>query len=118
MDTLKLSATPATYGTGANKASIYSNFEILDVGGGTGTYDVAMLGVDTVVARGGTDGEVTLSNMADGMGITVHGAKGMATTAVITHDLPGQFPHSVQRRARCRFAGHRRRHGHQERHKR
>ena len=93
MDTLKLSATPATYGTGANKASIYSNFEILDVGGGTGTYDVAMLGVDTVVARGGTGEEVTLSNMADGMGITVHGAKGTATTATtattanIVHDM-------------------------------
>ncbi|MDE0479264.1 MAG: hypothetical protein OXI13_06525, partial [Gammaproteobacteria bacterium] len=90
MDTLKLSATPATHGTGANKASIYSNFEILDVGGGTGTYDVAMLGVGTVVARGGTGGAVTLSNMADGMGITVHGAKGMNVKADITHAMPDE----------------------------
>ena len=93
VDTLKLSATPATYKDDGKDVSIYSNFEVLDVGGGAGEYDVALLGVDTVVARGGTAGTdlasgVTLENMADGMGITVHGTKGMATNAYITHELP------------------------------
>ncbi len=88
VDTLKLSAPDATFKDGTATKSIYSNFEILDVGGGTGKYDVERLGVDTVVARGGTDGAVTLMNMADGMGITVHGEKGEATTANIIHELP------------------------------
>ncbi len=88
-DTLKLSAEPADNGMeGDAKASIFSNFEVLDVGGGTGTFDIALLGVDTVVARGGTNGEVTLSKIADGMGITVHGEKGEATDADIVHDMP------------------------------
>ncbi|MCY4357782.1 MAG: hypothetical protein OXD01_09730, partial [Gammaproteobacteria bacterium] len=52
------------------------------------TFDIALLGVDTVVARGGTNGEVTLSKIADGMGITVHGEKGEATDADIVHDMP------------------------------
>ncbi|MCY4358775.1 MAG: calcium-binding protein [Gammaproteobacteria bacterium] len=88
-DTLKLSAEPADNGMeGDAKASIFSNFEVLDVGGGTGTFDIALLGVDTVVARGGTEGQVTLSKIADGMGITVHGAKGMETSADIVHVMP------------------------------
>ncbi len=89
-DTLKLSAVPADNGMKDDaKASIFSNFEVLDVGGsGAGTFDIALLGVDTVVARGGTDGEVTLSKIADGMGITVHGEKGEATDADIVHVMP------------------------------
>ncbi len=92
MDTLKLSAPDKTYKDGATTKSIFSNFETLDVGGSTGgTYDIARLGVDTVVARGGTKAKVTLKNMADGMGITVHGAKGMATAmADIVHDMPDE----------------------------
>ena len=98
-DTLKLkltgTETDATHGTGAAKTSIYSNFETLDVGGGAGTYDVGRLGVDTVVARGGTAAAgVTLKNMADGMGITVHGTEGMDTTAKITHELPEELRRS------------------------
>ncbi len=90
VDTLKLSAPDATFKDGTATKSIYSNFEILDVGGGAGEYDVGRLGVDTVVAMGGTatGGAVTLKNMADGMGITVHGTEGMDTTAMITHELP------------------------------
>ena len=91
MDTLKLSAPDKTYKDGATTKSIFSNFEILDVGGSTGgTYDVARLGVDTVVARGGTKAQVMLKNMADGMGITVHGAKDMATMADIVHMMPAE----------------------------
>ena len=86
-DTLKLSATPATYKDGDDTKSIFSNFEVLDVGGGTGTFDVELLGIGTgnVLAMGGTAGAVTLKNMANGMGVTVHGKKGMPTTANITH---------------------------------
>ena len=88
-DTLKLSAPDATFKDGTATKSVYSNFEILDVGGGAGTYDVGRLGVDTVVARGGTAAGVTLKNMADGMGITVHGDSTKTTTpATITHQLP------------------------------
>ncbi len=93
MDTLKLSVPDKAYKDGATTKSIFSNFEILDVGGSTGgTYDVARLGVDTVVARGGTKAKVTLKDMADGMGITVHGAKGMAeaTMADIVHMMPAE----------------------------
>ena len=91
MDTLKLSASDKAYKDGATTKSIFSNFEILDVGGSTGgTYDVARLGVDTVVARGGTKAQVTLKNMADGMGITVHGTKGMNVDADIVHEMPDE----------------------------
>ncbi len=94
-DTLKLSAPDATFKDGTATKSVYSNFEILDVGGGAGTYDVGRLGVDTVVARGGTaTAGVTLKNMADGMGITVHGTEGMDTTAKITHELPEELRRS------------------------
>ena len=90
-DTLKLSATPATYKDGDDTKSIFSNFEVLDVGGGVAgsTFDVELLGIDTgnVLATGGTAGAVTLKNMAKGMGITVQGKKGMATTANITHEF-------------------------------
>ena len=96
-DTLKLSAPDVTYKDGATVKSIFSNFEILDFGGGTGEYDVGRLGVGTVLASGGTEGDVTLKNMADDMGIAVHGAKGMATTANITHEMPDE--------SRTRFSG-------------
>ncbi len=89
-DTLKLSATPATYKDGDDTKSIFSNFDVLDVGGGTGTFDVELLGIGTgnVLATGGTNGAVTLKNMAVNMGITVKAEKkGAATTADITHDL-------------------------------
>ncbi|MCY4295545.1 MAG: cadherin repeat domain-containing protein, partial [Gammaproteobacteria bacterium] len=92
-DTLKLSASPAeaVYKDGDDTKSIYSNFEVLDVGGGTGEYDVKLLGIDTeedVLASGGTAGAVTLKNMADEMGITVEAEeKGMGATADITHEL-------------------------------
>ncbi len=93
MDTLKLTAQDMGYKDGATTKSIFSNFEILDVGGSAeAEYDIARLGVGTVVARGGTKAQVTLKNMADGMGITVHGTKGMeeATMADIVHMMPAE----------------------------
>ncbi len=81
-DTLKLTADGML---NADKKSIYSNFEVLDIGGSaTATYNVALLGVDTVkvskdTAAGAT---ATLSGMADGMGIDA-----TAATARIVHDM-------------------------------
>ena len=88
-DTLRLSKDGATYGTGANKASIYSNFEILDVGGGMETYDVAMLGVDTIVANKSTDaGGVTLDNVGAGTSLSVSAERaGVGTTAVVAYNF-------------------------------
>ena len=88
-DTLRLSKDGATYGTGANKASIYSNFEILDVGGGMGTYDVAMLGVDTIVANKSTDDTgVTLDNVGAGTSLSVSAERaGVGTTAVVAYNF-------------------------------
>ena len=95
-DTLHLTTSDgAIHGKGDAAKSIYSGFEVLDVGDGTGEYDVKLLGIDTeedVLATGGTGGSsrssgVTLKNMAVKMGITVHGKEGTATNAYITHDL-------------------------------
>ena len=53
------------------------------------TYDVALLGVDSVMVSESTTGTgVTLSKMADGMGITVTGKGGkMNTDATIVHSM-------------------------------
>ena len=84
-DTLKLSADGATYKDGDKTMSIYSNFEVLDVGGGSGTYNVGRLGVEQVIVSAGAD--VTLDEMADGMGIDVHGMGAGMSAVEITHDL-------------------------------
>ena len=91
-DTLMLTADGVT---NADKKSIYSNFEVLDIGGvgANSTFDVALLGVDTVTVSkdfGDSDDDTaglqpytaTLSGMADGMGV---GAS--AATAIIVHDM-------------------------------
>ena len=90
-DTLKLSAEPATYKDGDDTKSIFSNFEVLDVGGAVdSTFDVELLGIGTgdVLATGGTAGDVMLKNMAVGMGITVKAEeKGEDASADITHEF-------------------------------
>ncbi len=77
----------------AKPVSIYSNFETLNVGGsGEATYDVKLLGVgNVVVADASATGPVTLSNMADGMGISVHG-KGAGISANIVHAMADREP--------------------------
>ena len=72
MDTLKLtSGDNATYEDADGEVhSIYTNFEVLDVGGSSSTFDVRQLGVQYVEVSKNTSG-ATLENMADGMGITV-----------------------------------------------
>ncbi len=100
MDTLHLtSSTGISYDpdgpTGPAKAmSIYSNFETLNVGGSVeAMYDVKLLGVDNVVVTdASTMGMVTLDNMADGMGISVHGKGKDGISAVIVHAMADREP--------------------------
>ena len=108
MDTLMLtSGGGSTYQDSEKKShSIYSGFEVLDAGGGSGGYDIAMLGVQSVQVGRSTEGEgVTFQNMADGMGISVHGEKPKTATAdggtiaTIVHEI-------VERKAgQPRFSG-------------
>ena len=69
----------------ATGASIYSGFEVLAVGGGSGSYDLEKLGLRSVVASGAdtTGGGVSLVNVAAGTTVTVNGtgAAGTAGTA-------------------------------------
>ncbi|MCY4203087.1 MAG: hypothetical protein OXD38_10855, partial [Aestuariivita sp.] len=106
-DTLHLTSSAGyTYtpeGGRPNSATIYSNFEVLDVGGSAeATYNTALLGVGSVVVSANTTGtgSVTLMNMADGMGITVDGKRDNTavgaggTTASIVHTMPEREPGS------------------------
>ena len=91
MDVLALSGGGSV--VNAQKQSIYQNFETLDVGGGSGAYDVALLGVESVrVGKSNVD-IITLNKMADGMGIGVHGSStGGTTNAEIIHTMPDREP--------------------------
>ncbi len=88
------SAANSTYRDADNKVqSIYTGFETLNVALGSGDYDVEQLGiVNTVLVTASTTDTVTLENMADGMGIRVHGIQGRGdgrsidTTAIIIHE--------------------------------
>ena len=95
-DTLHLTTTAdSTFRDADNKVqSIYTGFETLNVAGGSGDYDIAQLGiVNDVLVTASTMSAVTLENMADGMGIRVHGVGGRGpgrstdTVAEITHEL-------------------------------
>ena len=100
MDTLQLtSASGTTYMDDDRKThSIYTGFETLDVGDGSGDYDIDLLGVDYVQVSKSTSGAVTLENMADGMGISVSGVRGKAkgrssdTEAEIVHEIADRKP--------------------------
>ena len=88
-DTLRLSADGATYKDGDKTMSIYSNFEVLDVGGGSGAYNVERLGVDTIVVNKSTVGTgVTLNDVSGGTALNVSAEKaGTGTTAVVTYNF-------------------------------
>ena len=95
-DTLHLITTAnSTYRDADNKVqSIYTGFETLNVALGSGNYDIAQLGIENdVLVTASTSGPVTLANMADGMGIRVHGVGGSEserstdTETTITHQL-------------------------------
>ena len=93
-DMLHLTTTAnSTYRDADNKVqSIYTGFETLNVALGSGDYDVEQLGIVNDVLATASTGPVTLENMADGMGIRVHGIQGSGrgrstdTAAVIVHE--------------------------------
>ncbi len=93
VDVLNLTVDDGSYrAPGASRDStIYSNFEILEIGGtaAAATYDVALLGVSSVRASVNAPGTVTLANMADGMGISVHGSGG-GIAATVIHSMPSR----------------------------
>ena len=85
-DTLKLSADGATYENADEKVvSIYSNFEVLDAGGGSGKYNVGRLGVDSIEIgeSTGTDG-VELDNVGAGTALSVSSSRSGAGVAAST----------------------------------
>ena len=85
-DTLKLSADGATYKDADDKSmSIYSNFEVLDAGGGEGTYNVGRLGVDSIEIGETTDGKVTLNNVSAGTSLSVSSSRSGAGVAKSTN---------------------------------
>ena len=88
-DTLRLSADGATYKDGDDTMSIYANFEILDLGGGSGTYDVGRLGVDTIEVNESTIGEgATLNNVGGGTALNVTAADaGDGTDAEVKYNF-------------------------------
>ena len=75
----------------ANGNSIYSGFEVLAVGGGSGDYDLEKLGIRTVVAAGvDTSAAVNLKNAAAGTTVTVDGTGAGASpgrSATIVYEL-------------------------------
>ena len=87
-DTLRLTEDGATYKDGDDTKSIYSNFEILDLGGGSGDFDVKRLGIDTVIVKEDTNGSANLKNVGAGTNLEVE-AKGvnMKTTADVDYDF-------------------------------
>ena len=89
-DTLHLTTDAGvSQGTGAAAKSIYSDFEVLDVGGSAaGTYDVELLGVGEVtVSKSTTGGAVTLKNMGSTQGFSVGTTGTDKTMATIVHHL-------------------------------
>ncbi|MYH45310.1 MAG: hypothetical protein F4008_05600 [Gammaproteobacteria bacterium] len=107
MDTLRLkSSTGSTYeDADGDEQSIFTNFEVLDVRAGTGSFDVRQLGVQYVEVGSSTAGTdaIMLENMSDGMDITVKagatwrwgvingeatfGLIGVENTSNVTHEL-------------------------------
>ena len=87
-DTLRLSEDGATYKDGDDTKSIYHDFEILDVGGGQGEYNVGRLGVHTIVVNKSTEAAVTLENVGGGTSLEVSAeSAGMGTTAEVAYNF-------------------------------
>ncbi len=88
-DTLRLTSDGATYKDGTKTKSIYENFEILDLGGGSGTYDVGRLGVDTIEVKENTGaGGTTLNNVGAGTTVRVEAkGAGMGTQADVKYNF-------------------------------
>ena len=90
-DTLRVDAGDGTYGTGAAASSIYSGFEVLEVTGGAGDYNMKLLSeVEEVSVTGSTTG-TDLSNVAGGTPLIVSGsAKAGDTEATVTYSLAAE----------------------------
>ena len=88
-DTLQLSSDGATYKNGSSTMSIYSNFEVLDVGLGSGSYNVGLLGVGSLAITQDTAvGGVTLDNVGGGTPLSVSAtAWGVGTDATVIYNL-------------------------------
>ncbi len=88
-DTLRLTEDGMTYKDGDKTKSIYENFEILDLGGGSGPYDVGRLGIDTIVVKESTgNGGVTLNNVGAGTTVRVEAkGAGTGTTANVKYNF-------------------------------
>ncbi len=84
-------STAHTYTEDGEAKTIYTGFETLDVGGGSGDYDMAILGIGTLQVTKGTGGTVTLNNVTAGTAINASGNSGAAgnshTMATIAYNL-------------------------------
>ena len=101
-DTLRLtSIANSTYKEDDKQKSIYTGFETLDVGGSeTGTYDIDLLGIVNDVHVSSSlkaNAVVTLTNMADGMGISVSGVAGYfrGSTPVMAKQTDAEIVHQL-----------------------
>ena len=99
MDTLNLtvggnSTEHAYTDSDGKKQSFYANFETLDVGSGSGTYDFAMLGTEYLkITKGTSEAGVVVKNVAPGTAITATGnssAGSNPTKATIDYQLAKQ----------------------------
>lgn len=66
-----------------NRQLIYSGFEILDISGGAGVYDLAALGFDNVESRRASSGDITLTNAPVDLDLRVSGRGGGATRLIL-----------------------------------
>ena len=104
-DTLHLTSTAnSTYKDADGETlSIYTGFETLNVARGSGDYDIEQLGIEndvlvTASTMGGivaTAAGVTLENMADGMGIRVHGVQGRGSAPNASTDTKAKIEHEL-----------------------
>ena len=85
-------STGHTYREAGKTKSIYTGFETLDVGGGSGDYDFGLLGVENIQVSKGTSGVVTLENVAAGTAINASGnsSSSSMTEAMINYQLAEQ----------------------------
>lgn len=85
-DTLQMADGSFSTVVDAASKSIYSGFEILDVTGGSGTYDMETLGLRRVVTK--ASGAVVLDDVAAGTTVRMDGVSGQTTTeANVTYVL-------------------------------
>ena len=99
VDTLHLtSIANSTYREDGKQKSIYTGFETLNVGGSEGgVYDVKLLGIVNHVLVSDDADDVTLANMADGMGIVVSGRPGyfLGRTPIAANQTDAEIVHQL-----------------------